>query len=205
MKIKMTLFATLLTLGATLLTGCGGSGGAESDTKADTATYTAHFTSADYDTFSAKPLFPSKEGATCVNIIPNSGDQGLVDYTLEIFGDTYTLISDFYTADPSTGKRYKVGDDSGIAITIKSVATGKVKESSDDAITIDAADSVTYSIPEKDCDSIGKEQMAPMFSFAAVDAETACGEWTSKDLPELLDAVPETTFTVSDGTITSWK
>lgn len=62
-----------------------------------------------------------------------------------------------FTGVPDTGKAYEIGDDSGIAITAVLEANGNVSGNTDTAITINTADSVTFSIPEEKCDTIGKQ------------------------------------------------
>ncbi len=204
MKKRGQLLASLLVLTAVIATGCGKGSEDNKETAAATTTYTAHYSMENVDQISTPGLFPTATDATLIGMV-SSQNQLFLDYELSINGDEYTLTATSYSGDPDTGEAYVVGDDSGIANTIINTATGKITETTDTSITIESPESVVYAIPKDLCDSIG-EQMAALFTLAEPDAESACGEWTSDDHPELLDSVPALTFTVTtEGEITGWK
>lgn len=192
MKKSIGYLFSLLALPVLLLAGCGGS---------DSAAYTASYSMETADQITGPHLFPNE---TIVGMM-SSQNQLFVDYQLEIEGDEYTLTSKAYTGNPDTKEAYKVGDAAGIALTVLNTAKGKVLEQTDTTIKIDKATSVTYSIPEDECDSTAK-QLAEIITLAEPGSESPLGTWSSEDKPELLEAVPATTFSITeDGNITSWK
>lgn len=204
MKTRCKLLIGLLAVAAVMVTGCGGNSDKANSSATKTTTYTTHYSMETVGEISNPGLFPVAFDESLIGMT-SSQNQLFLDYELSVTGDEYTLTAKAYSGAPDTGKAYVVGDDSGIAITILNVSTGKISESSQTAITIEAPTSVTYSIPKDVCDSIG-EQMASLFTMAEPDAESACGEWNSEEYPELLESVPALTFTVtSDGEITGWK
>lgn len=205
MKRLLTVLAA--GMAALLVAGCGSSDGSKADkgNASPAETYTAHV-----NMKNAESVIPQENGIT---LFPGAGtmlvyqqDQFIIDYELEINGSDYVLTTTCYTADPNDNdKPHTVGDGSTIAAEIVSVASGTVAEKTDTSISLNTAKKVTYTIDEKKQDSITKEQLLHMFSMAAPDAETLCGEWTSDEFPELLDAYPAATITVEGTTITNIK
>ncbi|HJA67293.1 MAG TPA: hypothetical protein H9955_13485 [Candidatus Mediterraneibacter cottocaccae] len=117
-----------------------------------------------------------------------------LDVTLDLTADgNYTLTSHFYTqgepaeSDPTYSN-------------IQMVATGTYTQE-DDKVTISVPDSATATY--EGGAYITEQGMYEPFSYAE-DGST--GEWTSDDVPEILDCVPETVFTVTDdGAISTWE
>ena len=167
MKKRALSIAALLALTTVLATGCGGnsdSGEGNEGNGSDAVTYTAHYSMENVGDITDNGFFPNDQVVGMVA----SQNQFFIDYTLKVSGEEYTLTATAYTGDPETAEAYVVGDDAAIAITITNEATGTVLEATDTTVQIDVPESVTYSIPEDLCDSITEQQMAPMFTLAAV-------------------------------------
>ena len=184
MKNAKKLLAVGLTVcTAAAMTGCGG--GAEDQTY--TVTYDNSLGS---DVLDAIPdyQFVASDLSWMISYGMN------LDVTLDLTADgNYTLTSHFYTqgepaeSDPTYSN-------------IQMVATGTYTHE-DDKVTISVPDSATATY--EGGAYITEQGMYEPFSYAE-DGST--GEWTSDDVPEILDCVPETVFTVTDdGAISTWE
>ena len=180
--MKKRILAGVMGL-AMLLTACGG--GAEDQTY--TVTYDNSLGS---DVLDAIPdyQFVASDLSWMISYGMN------LDVTLDLTADgNYTLTSHFYTqgepaeSDPTYSN-------------IQMVATGTYTHE-DDKVTISVPDSATATY--EGGAYITEQGMYEPFSYAE-DGST--GEWTSDDVPEILDCVPETVFTVTDdGAISTWE
>lgn len=117
-----------------------------------------------------------------------------LDVTLDLASDgTYTLTSKYYTQNNP-----EEGDPTYSDIHVE--ATGTYTQE-DNKVTISVPDSATAVY--QGGAYITEQGMFEPFSYA--DDGTP-GEWTSDEVPEILDCVPETVFTVTeDGAIETWE
>ena len=108
---------------------------------------------------------------------------------------TYTLTSQWANIDPNA----VAGDPGYMDIHVVAQGTYTIEG---DKVTISAATSATAAFDGGAY--ITEQSMFDVFSFAAEGKGT--GEWNSADVPEILDCVPATVFTVTeDGAIVTWE
>ena len=121
-----------------------------------------------------------------------------VDITLTLDGEgKYDLFSDCYVIE--SGKRAVVGDDTGLGLVFTTKAEGTYTENSDGTYTIAAP---AHAVAEIKTDTYSS-QMKGFMSFGDHDED---GVFDSDQVPEVLDFVPETIFTLDKDTkaIVSW-
>ena len=121
-----------------------------------------------------------------------------VDIALTLDGEgKYDLFSDCYVIE--SGKRTVVGDDSGLGLVYTTKAEGTYTENSDGTYTIATP---THAVAEIKTDTYSS-QMRSFLSFGDHDED---GVFDSAEVPEVLDFVPETIFTLDKDTkaIVSW-
>ena len=121
-----------------------------------------------------------------------------VDITLTLDGNgKYDLFSDCYVIE--SGKRAVIGDDSGMGLVYTTKAEGSYTENSDGTYTISVPD---HAVAEIKTDTYSS-QMRSFLSFGDHDED---GVFDSAEVPEVLDFVPETIFTLDKETkaIVTW-
>ena len=121
-----------------------------------------------------------------------------VDISLTLDGEgSYDLFSDCYVIE--SGKRAVVGDDTGLGLVYTTKAEGSYTENSDGTYTINTP---AHAAAEIKTDTYSS-QMKSFLTFGDHDED---GVFDSADVPEVLDFVPETIFTLDKDTkaILSW-
>lgn len=121
-----------------------------------------------------------------------------IDITLTLDGTNYTLAVDSYVVE--SGKRAEIGDDTGLGLILTTNATGTYTENADGTITTAPATHAVFEM-ETDTYSAQMKEAAGM----NVNGSTEDGVYDSNDEPAVLEFVPETIWTLSDGAIVSYK
>lgn len=184
-KLAVLGMAFVMALG---MAACGGADSAKGVDKTYTVTYDNTMDAAVLETV-PKYQFVAADLSYMISYGPN------LDVTLKLDKDgTYTLTSKYY--NQSTAAAPGTADYMDIHVEAKGTYT---KEA--DKVTIAKAQSAT-AVYEGGA-YITEQGMFTPFSYAA---DGATGTWTSADLAEILDCVPETIFTVTEGgAIVSWE
>lgn len=110
---------------------------------------------------------------------------------------TYTLFSDAYCME--SGKRAVIGDDTGLGMISKMNAEGTYTVNDDGTVTTSPA---THAVFELGLDTYSDQMRAPAgYDMGGTNAD---GTYDSNDVPAILDAVPETAWTLEAGKILSY-
>ncbi|MBR0408122.1 MAG: hypothetical protein IJI53_08800 [Clostridia bacterium] len=110
----------------------------------------------------------------------------------------YQLFVDAYVIE--SGSRAKIGDDTGLGLVLTTNAEGTYITNADGTVTISAP---THAVFEMQTDTYSSQMKSA--AKMNVNGNEADGVYDSKDEPAVLDFVPETTFTLTDGAIVSYK
>ena len=121
-----------------------------------------------------------------------------IDITLTLDGvGGYTLVSDYYVWD--SGKRAEIGDPSGLGLVYRTTSEGGYAENEDGTVTTSVPTHVFF---ELHTDTYS-EQMKQLMNLD-LNGSDADGDYDSADYPVLLDYVPETVWTLEEGTIITY-
>lgn len=221
MKTLKQLLTTLLALAMVLaLAACGGSDSGSSsgdssasDAGASSAASSASETSGE-DTSAVAGAYAITYNMNNDNLedmptftFVNGSFNGLLAYdarcnqtiTLTLGSDgTYELTSDAYCEE--AGERCTIGDGTGVGFVMIATYTGTFTDNGDGTVTIDEPTYGTYEL-EYDTYSI---QMAAVAYFSLADDPEEYGTWTSDDMPQMLELVPVTTFTLDGDAIVTY-
>ena len=123
-----------------------------------------------------------------------------LDLALTLNADgTYELFSDPYCME--AGKRAVIGDDTGLGMVSTMKAEGTYTVNEDGTVTTSPA---SHAVFELALDTYSSQMRGPA-GYKLGDAEMADGKYDSAEYPAVLDAVPETVWTLgSDRTIVSY-
>ncbi|MBQ6526892.1 MAG: hypothetical protein IJI38_00055, partial [Clostridia bacterium] len=113
--------------------------------------------------------------------------------------NTYSLTSDAYAIE--AGKRAVIGDDTGLGMISTMKAEGTYTVNEDGTVTTSPA---THAVFELALDTYSSQMRGPA-GYKLGDAEAADGTYDSSEYPAVLDAVPETIWTLGNGTFTSYE
>ncbi len=221
MKTLKQLLTTLLALAMVLaLAACGGSdsdsssgdgsasdAGASSaassaseadgeDTSAVAGTYSITY-NMNNDNLEDMPIFTFVNGSFSGLLAYDARCNQTITLTLASDG-TYELTSDAYCAE--AGERCTIGDGTGVGFVMIATYTGTFTDNGDGTVTIDEPTYGTYEL-EYDTYSI---QMATVAYFSLADDPEEYGTWTSDDMPQMLELVPVTTFTLDGDAIVTY-
>ncbi|MBR3271428.1 MAG: hypothetical protein IKI59_05840 [Clostridia bacterium] len=111
---------------------------------------------------------------------------------------TYSLFSDAYCIEG--GKRAVIGDDTGLGMISQMTAEGTYAIHDDGTVTTAPA---THAVFELALDTYSSQMRAPA-SYKLGEDEMADGKYDSAEYPAVLDAVPETVWTLSGSEIVSY-
>ncbi len=110
---------------------------------------------------------------------------------------TYALFSDAYCIE--AGKRAEIGDETGLGMISTMNAEGTYVVNEDGTVTTSPA---THAVFELALDTYSNQMRGPAnYKIGDLDAD---GTYDSDEHPAVLDAVPETTWTLGDGTIEAY-
>ena len=110
---------------------------------------------------------------------------------------TYALFSDAYCIE--AGKRAVIGDETGRGMISTMNAEGTYVVNEDGTVTTSPA---THAVFELALDTYSNQMRGPAnYKIGDLDAD---GTYDSDEHPAVLDAVPETTWTLGDGTIEAY-
>ena len=132
--------------------------------------------------------------------------KGLLNYDSRLFLDltltldgagNYTLFADSYCVE--AGKRCEIGDDTGLGMILTTTAEGTYVDNGDGTVTTSPA---THAVAEFRLDTYSVQMKDP--ASIAVGEHKDDGSYDSAEYPEVLDLVPETVWTLSDGAIVSY-
>ena len=122
-----------------------------------------------------------------------------LDLTLKLNPDgTYSLLSDAYCVE--AGKRAVIGDDTGLGMVSVLNADGTYTVNEDGTVTTSPASRAVF---ELTLDTYSSQMRGPA-SYKLGEDEMADGKYDSAEYPVILEAVPETVWTLGSGTIESY-
>lgn len=122
----------------------------------------------------------------------------MVDVELTLSKDSYTIKSDAYVME--SGKRAEIGDDTGLGLILTMEATGTYTKNEDGTVTTSVPEHAVFEMETDTYSSQMKEAVQMNVNGATDD-----GVYDSNDEPAVLDFVPETIWTLKDGTIESYR
>lgn len=121
-----------------------------------------------------------------------------LDVTLTLDGEGgYSLFSEVYVIE--SGARAEIGDDTGLGMVIHMDAAESYVKNADGTCTT--------SVPEHAVFEVQTDTYSGQMKGAvglSVDGSSEDGTYDSDNVPSVLDFVPETIWTLGDGTIESW-
>ena len=145
----------------------------------------------DADVMPDYQFLPSNLGGLC-----RADARMNVDVKLTLNGaGGYTLLSEAYVIE--SGKRAVVGDETGLGLVLTDTAEGTYVTEEDGRVTISVP---AHNVVVVETDTYS----AQMKSFLKVGDHDEDGTYDSAEYPEVLDFVPETTFTLQDGAILTY-
>ncbi len=171
----------------------GGSGGSVSADAQKTyvITFNQGNNNVDADTMPDYQFLPSNLGGLC-----RADARMNVEVKLTLDGaGKYSLFAESYVIE--SGKKAVVGDDTGLGLVLTDTAEGAYTTEADGRVTIAAPDHAVV-VVETDTYS------AQMKSFLKVGDHDEDGTYDSAEYPEVLDYVPDTVFTLAEGTIVTY-
>ncbi len=122
-----------------------------------------------------------------------------VDITLTLDGNgNYSLFSDGYVVE--AGKRAEIGDDTGLGMVLTMNAEGTYVTNEDGTVTTSVP---THAVLEMATDTYSAQMKESV--GMAVGEHTEDGVYDSADEPAVLDLVPETVWTLGEGTIETYR
>ncbi|MBP5168796.1 MAG: hypothetical protein ILP14_06295, partial [Oscillospiraceae bacterium] len=122
-----------------------------------------------------------------------------IDETLTLDGaGNYSLFVDSYVIEG--GSRAVVGDDSGLGLVLTTKAEGTYVDNGDGTVTTSAP---SYAVFEMQTDTYSSQMKGA--AQMNVNGNDADGVYDSNDEPAVLDFVPETVWTLSDGQIVTYR
>ena len=122
-----------------------------------------------------------------------------VDITLTLDGNgNYTLLSDAYTFE--SGARTVIGDDSGLGMVLTNTAEGTYVDNGDGTVTTSVP---THAVVEMAFDTYSAQLRDALGTN--VNGSSEDGTYDSNDEPAVLDFVPETVWTLSNGAIVTYR
>ena len=123
-----------------------------------------------------------------------------LDLALTLNADgTYALTSDAYCVE--AGKRAVIGDDTGLGMISIMKAEGTYTVNEDGTVTTSPAEHANFQL---ELDTYSSQMRSPA-QYKLGDAEAADGTYDSADNPAVLDAVPETVWTLSGSSIAGYQ
>ena len=128
----------------------------------------------------------------------NADSRLFLDFTLTLDGaGGYELLSDSYCME--AGKRCVIGDETGLGLVLTTKAEGTYVDNGDGTVTTSPA---THAVAEMATDTYSMQMKGP--AKMAVGDHDEDGTYDSAEYPEVLELVPETIWTLSDGAIVSY-
>ena len=123
-----------------------------------------------------------------------------LDLALTLNADgTYALTSDAYCIE--AGKRAVIGDDTGLGMISIMKAEGTYTVNEDGTVTTSPAEHANFQL---ELDTYSSQMRSPA-KYQLGDAEAADGTYDSAENPAVLDAVPETVWTLSGSSIAGYQ
>ena len=123
-----------------------------------------------------------------------------LDLALTLNADgTYALTSDAYCVE--AGKRAVIGDDTGLGMISIMKAEGTYTVNEDGTVTTSPAEHANFQL---ELDTYSSQMRSPA-QYKLGDAEAADGTYDSAENPAVLDAVPETVWTLSGSSIAGYQ
>ena len=123
-----------------------------------------------------------------------------LDLALTLNADgTYALTSDAYCVE--AGKRAVIGDDTGLGMISIMKAEGNYTVNEDGTVTTSPAEHANFQL---ELDTYSSQMRSPAH-YQLGDAEAADGTYDSAEHPAVLDAVPETVWTLSGSSIAGYQ
>ena len=123
-----------------------------------------------------------------------------LDLALTLNADgTYALTSDAYCVE--AGKRAVIGDDTGLGMISIMKAEGTYTVNEDGTVTTSPAEHANFQL---ELDTYSSQMRSPA-QYKLGDAEAADGTYDSAEHPAVLDAVPETVWTLSGSSIAGYQ
>ena len=123
-----------------------------------------------------------------------------LDLALTLNADgTYALTSDAYCVE--AGKRAVIGDDTGLGMISIMKAEGTYTVNEDGTVTTSPAEHANFQL---ELDTYSSQMRSPAH-YQLGDAEAADGTYDSAEHPAVLDAVPETVWTLSGSSIAGYQ
>ena len=123
-----------------------------------------------------------------------------LDLALTLNADgTYALTSDAYCVE--AGKRAVIGDDTGLGMISIMKAEGTYTVNEDGTVTTSPAEHANFQLA---LDTYSSQMRSPAH-YQLGDAEAADGTYDSAEHPAVLDAVPETVWTLSGSSIAGYQ
>ena len=215
MKAKrVTAVMMAAAMSAALIAGCGSSDSSSDASSESTSEESAESTGVAAGTYTYRQTVANADEVEIPaynfggdNILASYLNAVSVELTLSDDG-TFTLESKGWMTEDSDGS----GEEPA-ALEYGSATYGEYTtsasgtyETEGDTVTI-YADEVTHSIPD-----MGISYMAQIFSAGNsvggsynADGEDYAGEWSSADIAEVLELVPDTVFTIDGDTIVTWE
>ena len=136
----------------------------------------------------------------CANIagLMNYDTRLTLDLTLTLNADgTYALFSDAYCFE--AGKRAVIGDDTGLGMVMTMNAEGTYTVNADGTVTTSAADHAAFELA---LDTYSDQMRGP--ASIDVNGSSADGTYDSAEYPAVLEACPETVWTLSGSEIKAY-
>ncbi len=159
-----------------------------------TITYAQEFENVGEDDMPEYQFLTAGMGGLC-----RADSRFYVDIVLELDGQgTYSLHSEAYVIE--SGKRAEIGDDTGLGLIYETTSEGAYEEDEDGNIVTEQASHVSFVL---DTDTYS-EQMKPLMGLEDLGI-TENGTFDSADLPDLLDIVPKTEWTLSGSDIVTYE
>ena len=122
-----------------------------------------------------------------------------IDVTLTLDGEGgYTIFSDAYVIE--SGNRAVIGDDTGLGMVLTTEAEGTYVDNGDGTVTTSVPTHAVFTM-ETDTYSSQMKGAAQM----NVNGNDEDGTYDSNDEPAVLDFVPETVWTLGEGTIITYR
>ena len=113
--------------------------------------------------------------------------------------NTYALTSDAYAIE--AGKRAVIGDETGLGMISVMKAEGAYTVNEDGTVTTSAAEHAVFELA---LDTYSSQMRSPA-DYKIGDMEAADGTYDSNEYPAVLDAVPETTWTLKGSAIAGYE
>lgn len=189
----LVLLAVLIPVGR--LAGQGGSSGAAAAAGQALSTYRISFNQANGNT----DTMPDYQ-FLCGNVgsLARFENRIYVDIDLTLDGDgKYSIFAESYILEG--GKKTEVGDATGIGMVMTTAAEGTYVENGDGTITTSKAAHVVYELQTDTYSAQMKDTVQ-----ISIDGKNDDGVYDSAEYASVLEIVPETVWTLEEGTIVSY-